>query len=164
MIDFLGDLKGLTDKPRLTAASEFAMRELRVTTQTNVNEQLDRAIKKAKLVDDMPALIEKLDDLSQSMPKQSEYKVWKDWNHKVLGLMNESFNIGHKVIFDEETQKLLDDYIYANNLMMKCILRENVSSFELREQIFDCILLPSNCIHQKPIMSHHTSNPPDRFS
>ncbi|WP_286396720.1 NACHT domain-containing protein [Pseudanabaena mucicola] len=162
VIDLLGDLKDLKDKPRLKAASEFAMKELRIDTETTINKELDLAIAKAKLIDDMPTLMEKLNDLRESMPKISEYsgyRDWKDWNNEVLGLMNDFFNIGHKVVFTPDTQKALDDYIYANNLLMKCILGENVSDSNLREKIFDHMLLPFDLIPQEQLLPFsHTNN------
>jgi hypothetical protein len=152
VIDLLGDLKDLNDKPRLKAASKFAMNELRIDAETTINKELDLAIAKAELIDDMPELMEKLNHLKDSMPrasKYSEYRAWKDWNNEVLCLMNDCFNIGHQVVFDPDIQKALDDYTYANNLLMKCILGENVSSPDLRERIFDHMLLPFDSIPQE---------------
>ncbi|MEY3305172.1 MAG: NACHT domain-containing protein [Pseudanabaena sp.] len=149
VIDLLGDLKDLNDKPRLKAASKFAMNELRIDTETTINKELDLAIAKAELIDDMPELMEKLNHLKESMPRvseYSEYRAWKDWNNEVLCLMNGSFNIGHKVVFDQDTQKSFDNYTYSSNLLMKCILGENVSSPDLRERIFDHMLLPFDLI------------------
>jgi hypothetical protein len=125
------------------------MNELRIDTETTINKELDLAIAKAELIDDMPELMEKLNHLKESMPRvseYSEYRAWKDWNNEVLCLMNGSFNIGHKVVFDQDTQKSFDNYTYSSNLLMKCILGENVSSPDLRERIFDHMLLPFDLI------------------
>jgi hypothetical protein len=152
VIDLLGDLKNLNDKPRLKAASKFAMKELRIDAETTISKELDLAITKAELIDDIPELMENLNSLKKTIPSaESEYKVWKDWNSKVLSLMNRSFNVGHKVTFDEDDQKALDDYTYANNLLLKCILGENVSDPNLREKIFDHMLLPLDLIPQEQL-------------
>ena len=152
VIDLLGDLKNLNDKPRLKAASKFAMDELRIDAETTISKELDLAIAKAELIDDIPALMENLNSLKKTIPPaESEYRVWKDWNSKVLSLMNISFNVGHKVTFDADDQKALDDYTYANNLLMKCILGENVSDPNLREKIFDHMLLPLDLIPQEQL-------------
>jgi hypothetical protein len=58
--------------------------------------------------------------------------------------MLKRFDIGHRVILEDEDKTALEDYIYGNNLLLKCMLGENVSTPSLRDAIFDHLLLPES--------------------
>jgi hypothetical protein len=62
--------------------------------------------------------------------------------------MLKRFDIGHQVVLNDEDKTILEDYIYGNNLLLKCMLGENVSTPTLREAIFDHLLLPESEVPQ----------------
>jgi len=156
--DLLGDMKGVFDRTRLKGASKFVTDELKIHPETTISKELDLAIAKAQLIDDMPSLMEKLNGLKETMPQSKEHQAWKEWHSKVLSLMLTSFDVGRKVMLSLENQKALDDYTYATNLLMKCILRENVSDPNLREMIFDHMLLPLDLIPDELLPTSHKNN------
>jgi GTPase SAR1 family protein len=123
-------------------ASPFARAELMVSKETNIKTELDLAIAQAAEIDDMPYLKHDLESLQREMPLEVRSPLWQNWGDQVLDLMRDRFDIGKQVEFTKDDQKALEDYIYGNNLLLKCILGENVSSPELRENIFDNMLLP----------------------
>ena len=123
-------------------ASSFARAELMISQETNIKQELDLAIAQAAKIDDTTNLKRDLENLRREMPSDICSPLWQSWGDKVLGLMRDRFDIGKQVEFTKDDQKALEDYIYGNNLLLKCILGENVSSPELRENIFDNMLLP----------------------
>ncbi|MBD2775964.1 NACHT domain-containing protein [Iningainema tapete] len=72
---------------------------------------------------------------------------WQEWANKLRGLMMLYLNIGYNdVKFSHQQIKTLEDYFYANILLLECIRAGSYSSKELRNQIIDHLLLPYNRI------------------
>jgi hypothetical protein len=131
------------ESTRLKRASEYTQRELEVDSDTTISGQFELAIAKAKQVEDMPNLIDDLQRLQNEIPSESDSStIWQSWTNKLQTLMRDRFDLGHQSVLTTEDEKALEEYIYGNNLLLKCILGENVSTPRLREAIFDQLLLP----------------------
>jgi hypothetical protein len=107
------------------------------------------AIAKAQYIEDMPNLVEDLQNLYIEIPSDNNsVEIWQDWANNLLDLMLKRFDIGHRVILEDEDKEALENYIYGNNLLLKCMLGENVSTPSLRDAIFDHLLLPESKVPQ----------------
>jgi len=135
----------IDESTKLKQASPFTKRELEVDADTTISREFELAIAKAQYIEDMPNLVEDLQNLYSEIPSDNNSVViWQDWANNLLDLMLKRFDIGHRVILEDEDKEALENYIYGNNLLLKCMLGENVSTPSLREAIFDHLLLPES--------------------
>ncbi|MEI6328035.1 MAG: hypothetical protein WCP16_02295 [Pseudanabaena sp. ELA645] len=135
----------IEESTKLKQASPFTKRELEVDVDTTISKEFELAIAKAKLIEDMPNLVEDLQSLYDIIPSDTDsILIWQDWANNLRDLMLKRFDIGHRVILEDEDKTALEDYIYGNNLLLKCMLGENVSTPSLRDAIFDHLLLPES--------------------
>ena len=142
-------LDQIEESTKLKQASPFTKRELEVDGDTTINKEFELAIAKAKHIEDMPNLVADLQNLYEEIPSDNNsVGIWQDWANNLLDLMLKRFDIGHRVTLEDEDKNALEDYIYGNNLLLKCMLGENVSTPSLREAIFDHLLLPESKIPQ----------------
>ena len=124
--------------------SDFTKKILEVYPQSNINEKIRFAIDKAK-ESDLIELATELSELQQNQPAiDTSGNTWEEWAEKLRLLMLKNLDIGHKVHFANAEIKALEQYIYANYLLLKCVRSDNNISKDLREQIIDNLLLPSN--------------------
>jgi len=130
--------------PKLNKSSDYIKRILKITDNTTVERKLRLAIQKAKTIEDIDSVFMKdLGNLSLNQPSDLESKeIWQQWADSFRQLMLTHLNIGHQVEFSEQDQQLLSDYLYANNLLLKCISGDSLSTRSLREDILDHMLLP----------------------
>jgi hypothetical protein len=134
---------------KLKQASPFTKQALEVDADTTITREFELAITKAKYIEDMPNLVEDLQNLHNKIPLDTDsILIWQDWANNLLDLMLKRFDIGHQVVLNDEDKIVLEDYIYGNNLLLKCMLGENVSTPILREAIFDHLLLPESRVPQ----------------
>ncbi|MDZ8050344.1 MAG: NACHT domain-containing protein [Aulosira sp. ZfuVER01] len=86
--------------------------------------------------------------LKESLPsEQAPESDWLDWANRLRSAMRLYLNIGwNDVKFTPEEIKALKDYLYANILLLKCIKGDSYSTKDLRNQIIDNMLLPSQRI------------------
>lgn len=93
-----------------------------------------------------------LDELKSKLPLlRSDYKAFKYWwkadgqvwNEKLRAVMIEHCNIGHDWQINEAQKPLLQQYLYANNLLIDCLNSDCYISLEVRQEIENNLLLPN---------------------
>ncbi|OUL23142.1 hypothetical protein BV372_30280 [Nostoc sp. T09] len=86
--------------------------------------------------------------LKESLPdEQAPESDWLDWANRLRSAMRLYLNIGwNDVKFTQQEIQTLKDYFYMNILLLKCIKSDSYSTKELRNQIIDHMLLPSQRI------------------
>jgi len=122
--------------------SDFTKEILKIYPQSDINEKLKFAIDKAK-ESNLIELATELSKLQNNQPDTSE-DTWEEWSEKLRLVMFKYLDIGHKINFIGADIKALEEYIYANYLLLKCIQSDNNISTYLREQIIDNLLLANN--------------------
>ncbi|MFN6566297.1 NACHT domain-containing protein [Dendronalium sp. ChiSLP03b] len=110
----------------------------------DIKKKLSFAIEKAeeaKLTD----LVGELKNLQGRYPASDASKPeWKTWAEDLRQLMVDHLDVGHSVDLSKDAVKALEEYIYANYLLLECISGENNSSRSLRDAIIDNLLLPQD--------------------
>lgn len=93
-------------------------------------------------------LVDGLIFLRESFPADNApTSDWKQWINQLQGWMILYLHIAYDdVKFSPEQIKILEDYIYANILLIECIKAGSYSSKDLRNQIIDHLLLPDGRI------------------
>jgi NACHT domain len=127
---------------------EFSSKMLKIgeDMQIDITEKLNDAIEKAKEINDT-LLTEALVAFQQQCPSSKcSASNWGKWAEDLRQAMLKYLDVGYQVDLDAQDIKLLYDYIYANHLLLECISGENYCSKELREQIVDNMLLPTEKI------------------
>ncbi|MBE9200854.1 MULTISPECIES: NACHT domain-containing NTPase [unclassified Nodularia (in: cyanobacteria)] len=93
-----------------------------------------------------------LDNLKSQLPppeKDSKaFQKWwitdgKLWTEQLKSVMIEHCNIGHDWQFNEAQKTLLQQYYYANKLLIDCLNSDCYVSREVRQEIEDTLLLPN---------------------
>jgi hypothetical protein len=111
-----------------------------------IDSKLKLAIKEAR-ESKLPDLEKELVSLNDSTPSDEEnIPEWQVWGERLKDLSIKHLDIGHNIHFSDEECKALDKYLYANNLLLKCIRDVNISTREIRMSIIDHMLLPSDRI------------------
>ncbi|MBW4680457.1 MAG: NACHT domain-containing NTPase [Microcoleus vaginatus WJT46-NPBG5] len=97
------------------------------------------------------SLKEALQELKEQLPIiNAEEKIfeqwWKDngraWAEQLRAVMIKYRNIGHDWQFNEQQEKLLEQYYDANLLLIDCLNSDCYVSREVRQEIEDTLLLP----------------------
>ena len=88
------------------------------------------------LADELIFLKERLP--SNTAPKQD----WQQWVEELQALMMLYLDVGYNEKLSKEDAKALEDYLYANVLLIECIRGDSYSSKHLRNQVIDNLLLP----------------------
>ncbi|MGV0105980.1 hypothetical protein NSTCB13_04762 [Nostoc sp. DSM 114160] len=93
-----------------------------------------------------------LDNLkSQFPPSKNDSEAFKHWwktdgqvwNEQLRTVMIEHCNIGHDWQINEAQKTLLQEYLYANKLLVECLNSECYVSWEVRQEIENTLLLPN---------------------
>jgi predicted NACHT family NTPase len=129
-------------------SSEFTRKRLQVSEnpEIDIHEKLSVAIEKAKEIN-LSDLTQELIYLQSIYPcNDDSSQEWQKWAEKLRQVMLQHLDVGYKVSFSSEDVKALENYIYANSLLLECISGESYSSRELREEIIDNLLLPTDKI------------------
>ncbi|MGF1933654.1 MAG: NACHT domain-containing protein [Nostoc sp. ChiQUE02] len=105
-------------------------------------------------------LIDELTYLQDCFPSDNAPKwEWQEWANKLKALMRLYLHIGFDdVKLLKEEIKTLEDYVYANILLIECMTGGSYSSKELRDQLLDHLLLPYNRIPSQLFPSNHRDN------
>ncbi|NET62353.1 MAG: NACHT domain-containing NTPase, partial [Symploca sp. SIO2E6] len=104
-----------------------------------------------------PELENLLQQLKDQFPNQEEYEEYNDqdqfkewwevngeaWTDQFRSVMIEHRNIGHDWQFNEQQEKLLEQYYDANKLLVNCLNSDCYVSQEVRQEIEDTLLLPT---------------------
>jgi GTPase SAR1 family protein len=140
--------KGDGKSPRFEESTDYMKKVLAIKETTNVQKEIELAVAKAEGINNLaPDLITGLKDLQLSQPSEAEpQQEWKEWAKSLKQIMFAHLNVGHQVKLSKTDEKILADYLYANNLLLKCICGDSLSTRSLREKIFDHILLPIDSI------------------
>ncbi|KOP24098.1 hypothetical protein AMR41_22235 [Hapalosiphon sp. MRB220] len=88
---------------------------------------------------------------SQFPPPQNDNKAFKHWwitdgqvwTEQLRSVMIEHRNIGYDWQLNEEQKILLEQYYYANKLLMDCLNNDCYVSWEVRQEIENTLLLPN---------------------
>jgi hypothetical protein len=133
---------------RFEESTDYIKKALVIKETTNVQKEMELAIAKAESIDNLaPDLITGLKNLQLSQPSEAgTQQEWKEWAESLKQIMSVHLNIGHQVKLSKADEEILADYLYANNLLLKCICGDSLSTRSLREKIFDHILLPIDSI------------------
>ncbi|BAZ14783.1 NACHT domain family protein [Calothrix sp. NIES-4071] len=132
----------------LYKSSVFTRERLKISEniEVDIREKLAVSIEKAKELN-QANLVEALTDLELRYPSSNATALqWQNWAEDLRQAMIKYLDVGYKVDLDIEDVKLLEKYIYANYLLLECISGESYSSKELREEIIDNLLLPTDKI------------------
>ncbi len=133
-----------SEKNKALESSEFMQRT--IFADKDINKKIELAILKAKEVN-LPDFAKQLADLKITKPDiNASNKEWEKWTEELHQVMRVHLDIGYKELFTPEDTKALENYAYANYLILECIRAESYSSKELREQIIDNLLLPNDKI------------------
>ncbi|MFN6463105.1 MAG: NACHT domain-containing NTPase [Nostoc sp. DedVER02] len=98
---------------------------------------------------DLQILLDKLKSQLSSPQNDSKafHRWWrtngKVWTEQLRTVMIEHCNIGHDWQINEAQKKLLEQYYYANKLLMNCLNNDCYVSREVRQEIENTLLLPN---------------------
>jgi SpoVK/Ycf46/Vps4 family AAA+-type ATPase len=88
-------------------------------------------------------LADELSELKQDIPsKEDSIEKWANWLKKLRARMILYLDIGYKVQLSDDEVQSLEDYFYANSLLLDCIRSDSYISTHLRNQIIEYLLLP----------------------
>lgn len=120
------------------------------------NDYINTIAKDSKWFED---LSDELKFLKDSFPADNApVSDWKQWAERLQGVVQLYLHIAYDdVKFSPEQIKILEDYIYANILLIECIKVGSYSSKDLRNQIIDHLLLPKGRIPQHLKLESHIS-------
>jgi hypothetical protein len=139
--------KAMDTDPRLNNSSDYITSILVIKKGTSAKREIEFAVNKATASCLDSDLIDDLKSLQTSMPLDSDApQKWQEWAKSLRQVMIYRLNIGHQVNFSKEENDALSDYLYANNLLVKCLSGDSLSTRSLREKIFDHLLLPMDSI------------------
>ena len=84
---------------------------------------------------------------AKQLRDKEEFNKWrkahgKAWAEQLRSIIIERLNIGHKWQFNEEPNKLLQQYYKANELLADCVNSTCCLSSEARTHIEETLLLP----------------------
>jgi len=87
------------------------------------------------------------ENLPDPIQDRDTFKKWwkvngQVWNKQLIDAIIEHRNISQNWYFSEEDKNLLNQYYYANKLLMDCINRASIVSAVVRQEIKDTRLLP----------------------
>ena len=134
-----------TDDPKeypiLANSTEFTKARLKISEEPNLQKALKVAIDKSKALSKVD-LANTLEALYKELPEKDTYtQDLISWSAELQKTMINHLDIGYAIKFSPEDEKALEDYIYANYLLLDCLRSDSYSSRELREKIFDNLLL-----------------------
>ncbi|MEM9276604.1 MAG: NACHT domain-containing protein, partial [Cyanobacteria bacterium P01_F01_bin.143] len=114
---------------------------LEINENTTIEGEIDRVIEEATALGDATVL-QQLILRKENLPLDSvDGNDWKLWLKSFNEFMLEQFNIGQKKDFSAADYKQLEDHIYANNLLLRCV---NDSSYtatrNLRHKLVENLL------------------------
>ena len=92
----------------------------------------------------IPILEKELIALSNCIPSDVKSSEFSKWTEYLRNLLNKNLSIGFKNNLSNDDYDSLNKYIYSVNLLLKCILGDNMSETWLRNEITDHILLPES--------------------
>lgn len=134
---------GFEDVPPLQEVPSYVRRILVVSEKTTIDGELKSVVEKAKSIKDFE-LVNRLESLRDSKPSQDDdTEIWIAWAESLRQLMLKEFNIGHQVRFTGKDYLTLEEYVYGNNLLLRCIRESLTSTASLRAEIVDSMLIPS---------------------
>ncbi|MDX2257126.1 MAG: NACHT domain-containing protein [Pseudanabaenaceae cyanobacterium bins.39] len=138
---------------KLKETNTFILELLCVNEETTVSDQLQLAIDESQAYKLDSRLTKLLIDLRDCIPDESqELKVWRSWNERLRRVMLDELNVNHSSQFSGTELEEFSDFLYANSLLLKCIMGYNISSHDLRDQIVDSMLLLPEHITE-PVLS-----------
>lgn len=155
-----------TDDPKeypksLEDSAEFTREILKISEEPSLQKALKITIDKSKELNILD-LANTLEDLQRELPEEIHTQGLIDWSAKLQEAMIRHFDIGHAFEFSSEDEKALEDYIYVNYLLLDCLRSDSYSSRELREKIFDNLLLAKEDIAPE-LLKTPELNMPDRL-
>lgn len=113
---------------------------------------LSRALERARDLSRNLKLKRDLQELKNQLPDRPKenlenFRQWwqtksQIWTEKLRAVMIEHRNIGHDWQFNNEQKGLLQQYYYANKLLVDCLNSDCYVNREVRQQIEDTLLLP----------------------
>jgi predicted NACHT family NTPase len=91
----------------------------------------------------LSGLAGELEILKNKHPKPTDNEdEWRAWEEKLRHLMLWFRNLGHNFGLEEEDNRQLKTYLYANKLIAGCLHSGAKVSQKVRQQILDSLLLP----------------------
>lgn len=99
-----------------------------------------------------PKLGQALQELKNQLPDPDgdkwKFKQWweansQSWIEQLISAIVKHRNIGHNWQFSKQQKKLLQAYYNANKLLVECLTTDSYVSREVRHEIEDTLLLPS---------------------
>jgi len=125
--------------------------------RTDINEKDINATAQQPNYDD---LREELTTLKESMPSDNDPRFdWQQWADQLSAFMKLYLHISYNYLkFSQEEIQTLEDYFYANILLIECIRGGSYSSQNLRDQLIDHLLLPSKLIPPELLPSTYKDN------
>ncbi|MBN3908812.1 MAG: NACHT domain-containing protein [Nostoc sp. NMS1] len=155
-----GDMPNENQYVSLKTSNEFTIERLQIgnDTEVDINQKLDFAIQKAQ-ESNLTDLARELIDLQNRHPlSHAANQEWEKWAEELRQLMLKHLDAGYKVNLASADVKALEHYIYANYLLFDCVSRGIYCSRELREEILDNLLLPTDEILPHLLSGYDVNN------
>ncbi|WP_193196137.1 NACHT domain-containing protein [Nostoc sp. MG11] len=144
-------------KDEITLDKEHFHIQADFVDRTDIGEEDIIATAKQLKFDD---LADELMYLKDCFPADNAPKwEWEEWAKKLKGLMRLYLHIGFDdVKLSQQEIKSLEDYFYANILLIECIRGDSYSSKDLRDQLIAHLLLPHKRIPSKLLSPSYRNN------
>ena len=93
----------------------------------------------------LTSLSDSLSELKVTSPYSEAFvEEWLNWRNDFQIVLVTERNICHNIAYDRNLTGTLNDYLYANMLIIECLESQCYVSMDVREAILSSILLPSN--------------------
>lgn len=141
------------DKLALEQSHPIILDALLISESTGVSEEIQRAVDEARGLKDKD-LIRDLHDLQNKIPQcNSRVARWESWSQSLISLMQRHLYFGHSIHLNPHEIDEIKQYFYAVRLLLQCLTSINIAKQELREWVFDHLLLPADLIFSIPNFS-----------
>jgi hypothetical protein len=133
-------IKEFTEK-----SSDYAKEYLGLRSDFSIETLLNKAIIITRDLQGFGDLALELEELQSSIPlRDAKPSSWVNWSTRLSACMEKHLDIGFNKVFSDEDAKSIENYLYANNLLLDCIQSDIYCSSDIRDGIVDRMLLPNN--------------------
>lgn len=132
--------------PTLKKSRPIILETLEISDETGIAEEIRYAIEEAEEANELD-LVVCLKELEMQLPEENaDIQSWNDWSQSLSKIMQEHLHCGLSIHLNGEEKEEIAKYFSAVHLLLKCLTGFNAVTSELREFIFDNILLPADSI------------------
>lgn len=132
------------DQVSLETASDFAKGYL-ASIKGDIQTGIDRSISLSNELSHQE-LAKSLIELKATTLDEISKSQWKSWADRIKDCMEQYLNIGYNISLSSEAVSALTDYLYINKLLLECLQVDSFAESNLREEIWNYMLLPAEQI------------------